>query len=668
VGASTDSPPPWSRAGALLTGVSVTVALAWLAAFTILVGSRAAYPYELEWIEGANLDEILWIADGHAPFGPPRLQLIPLLYTPLYFVASAALVKALGAGFFAPRLLSILASVGCFALLFRIVRQETGKAAAGTVAAGLYAGTFFLSGKWMDLAKVDSLFLFLVLSAFAVGRRACGDDACSARRLMASGVLWATAFFAKQLTLAIAVVFMPFSLVATRGRSWLQWSTALAAGTLAFWALEHTSEGWFSFFAMSTFTKHSFHPERWEFWKLLWRGLWPAAVLSILHVVVLVRRLSAHRQAWCGNQLLLPGFALALVSGGWAVYLKKWTYLNGLMPACLGLSLLAGVAFGQVIVWWEGGQGRWSPRAANWRFGGLAAGVALVLLQLGMLARHPSEALPTAADRAAARAFVERVRQLPGTVLINSHGYYGRLAGKGSYFNSVALSDVTGNDRPGSADFERRRQQVIEVRARAVSEQHFDWVIVDEVETSWPPWFLYVESFGFPPAAFYPVTGARTRPESLMKKNPVAKGGTYPLTDPSWNRYFSGSWSVPQPWGRWIRSKPAKRRRHFTEAAPSLAGLQIALSAEADYELRIDLTLDCVAGAPSGDAGVSAVRLDMAWNGQRVGSELLSTCDERTASFQVSRESIRDGSELQFLLSAPARYRVRITGLDIAGS
>jgi hypothetical protein len=275
--------------------------------------------------------------------------------------------------------------------------------------------------------------------------------------------------------------------------------------------------------------------------------------------------------------------------------------------------------------------------------------------------------LPAAADRAAAGDFVERIGRLPGTVLIYNHGYYGRLAGKGAYFNSVALSDVMGNDRPGSAEFERRRHQVIEVRDRAV-EQHFDWVVVDQVETSWSPWFLYVDSFGFAPAAFYPVTGAVTRPESLMKKNPVANGGTYPLTDPVWNRYFFGSWSEPEPWGRWIRRKPAKRRRHLGQAVPSLAGLQMALSAETDYELRIDLALDCVAGTPIGDAGVSVVRLDLAWNGQPVGNELLSTCDERTASFQVGRQTIREGlNELHLLLTAPARYRVRITRLEVAG-
>jgi hypothetical protein len=526
----------------------------------------------------------------------------------------------------------------------------------------------------MDLAKVDSLFLFLVLLAFAVGRNACGDDARSAGRLAASGVLWGAAFFTKQLGLPAAVLFMPFSLIATRGRSWMQWLSAVVAGMLAFWALEHQSNGWFSFFTMS-FTKHSLNPDWWEFWRVLCRrSMWPALLLGVMFVAVVVRRASVHRESLFGHGLMVPGFAIALILTSWAVYLKKWTYLNGLMPACVGLSLMAGLAFGRSIVWWEAGTAGSPLPPAKRRSTGLVCCVVLVLLQFGLLVRHPSDALPTVADRAAATAFVERIGQLPGAVLVHNHGYYGRLAGKGAYFSSVALGDVLGADRPGSAEFDRRRQQVQEVRDSAISEQRFDWVVVDEVETSWSPWFLYVESLDFAPSAFYPVTGAKTRPERLMKKNPVAKGGAYPLTDPLWNRYLLGSWSEPQPWGRWIGGPPAKRRggrrgrggeRGLNQPASQLARLQMALSAETEYELRIGMGLDCIAGT---EIREPRVQVDVVWNGQPVTSEALSTCEEQTASFELSREAIRGGlNDLDLSVVGLAEdQRVRITRLEVA--
>lgn len=664
-----DSHSVWKRGGAWLIRVTVATAVVVMLGFAILASLRAVYPYELEWIEGVNLDEIMWIADGRPVFGPPQVEYIPILYTPLYFGVSALLVNLMGPGFLAPRLVSILASLGCFYLLHRLVRQETGRTSAGLIAAGLYAATFFLTGKWMDLAKVDSLFLLLVLLAFACGRNIRGSEVRSGIWLAAGGILWAAAFFTKQLALPIAALFLPFSLAASRGRSWLLWLTALATGLTAYWILERMSAGWFSFFTVSTYTKHALNSDPWEFWKLIRGSMGPAVLLGVLYAAQFVRGALARRPALSGNPLLMIGFASALVLGSWGVYMKMWTYLNGLMPACLGLSLLAGLAIGRVIAWWEATPVGGARRADGLRFGGLAMCLALVLLQFGLLVRHPAEALPAAADRAAAQRFVERISRLPGAVLIHNHGYYGHLAGKGAWFNSVALGDVMGNSRPGSVDFDQRRQHVLEVHDRAVSSQRFEWVVVDEAAASWLPWYVNVDGFDFAPGVFYPVTGARTRPESLMRRNPVARGGVYPLTDPLWSGFLQGNWSEPQPWGRWFSGEDGP------DAQP--AGLRMALIQETGYEIRIALSLaesaslDEAGGPAPGDAATPCVQVDVQWNAQPVGIVCLAAGDEQTVNVSVSREMVREGlNDLQFLLKSPAReVRVRVTRIDIvAGS
>ena len=51
-----------------------------------------------------------------------------------------------------------------FALL--IFRLNRASRTAGLVAAGLYAASYRFSGAWMDIARADSLFLFLILGAF----------------------------------------------------------------------------------------------------------------------------------------------------------------------------------------------------------------------------------------------------------------------------------------------------------------------------------------------------------------------------------------------------------------------------------------------------------------------------------------------------------------------
>jgi len=43
---------------------------------------------------------------------------------------------------------------------------------AGLLAAGMFAATFEVGGAWLDIGRVDSLFLFLLLAAVAAARRA----------------------------------------------------------------------------------------------------------------------------------------------------------------------------------------------------------------------------------------------------------------------------------------------------------------------------------------------------------------------------------------------------------------------------------------------------------------------------------------------------------------
>ena len=116
----------------------------------------------------------------------PSLDFTPFLYTPLCFYAGAAVSKLTGAGFFPLRLVSLLSSVGCLAVLFAFVRGETGSAVPGLVSAGLFAAAFKICGSRFDIARVDSLFVFLLLAGLYVLR-----NAGSARALALAGTLFA---------------------------------------------------------------------------------------------------------------------------------------------------------------------------------------------------------------------------------------------------------------------------------------------------------------------------------------------------------------------------------------------------------------------------------------------------------------------------------------------
>ena len=137
----------------------------YIAVFVIIATIRLMYPFELEWIEGAYVDQTLRIAQGYFPYSPPNIYLIPISKTPVFFYLSAGLIKVLGVGFLAPRLVSIIATIGICGLLLWAVKLESRSWVPGITASGIYVASYRMSGAWMDLAKTDSLFLFFLVAA-----------------------------------------------------------------------------------------------------------------------------------------------------------------------------------------------------------------------------------------------------------------------------------------------------------------------------------------------------------------------------------------------------------------------------------------------------------------------------------------------------------------------
>src|SRR6202044_351569 len=102
-----------------------------------------------------------------------------------------------GASYLSLRLVSLVSSLACFALLARLVQRETGSIAAGTGAAGAFAATYFAAGTWFDIGRVDSLFLALSIGGLYAVRHMRG-----LRGAITAGALLAAAALTKQTGLA----------------------------------------------------------------------------------------------------------------------------------------------------------------------------------------------------------------------------------------------------------------------------------------------------------------------------------------------------------------------------------------------------------------------------------------------------------------------------------
>ena len=524
----------YSRLLKLVVYVICLLAIGYILVFTVLAIQRMLYPYELEWTESAFFDQVRWIAQGKFPYGPPDIAFLPLTYTPLYFYFAAALAKVTGVSLLAPRLISILAVFGCFALLIIIVRDKTKRLLPGLLAAGLFAASYRFTGAWMDLAKTDSLFLLVILFAFWIGIRYTNKPG-----LLLSGCLFALAYFTKQIALPLVLVLAPISLLFSRGRTLLQWLAAFSAGAIVFVALDLVSQGWSSFYTLETVLYHERVLAPAAFWINLLYKTWPAFLLAFIFTALAYR---STRQSG-GNWHHLPwqylGFSLALVLASWSIYFKTWTYDNGMMPACLGLALLSGLAYHDLQAT------RDDPTFSPYQGAAIqAAGIVLIFIQFCLFYYNPLQQLPTGEDRLQTREFLQFTQQLPGKVWIFSHTYYGYLTGENPYFDSAPFGDIVGGQAPppGSEVF-RRRELTAEVFQQAISEQIFDWIIVDQYESFWSPYYIPITELSYD---FYPVTGARTRPKILMTRNPAAGGGALSVGNSPFDAVYPAERSSPQ--------------------------------------------------------------------------------------------------------------------------
>jgi hypothetical protein len=575
------------------------VGLIFLAGFFYVTLSRLRYPFELEWIEGAFLDQVRWITKGEAPYQAPALAFIPTSKTPLYFYLASLTFRVFGAGFLGPRLLSVLASTGAFLLIGRINYQYTKSWPLAIAAAGLYAASYRFSGAWMDLVKTDSLLIFLVLLAFWLGWRTT-----SPYRLILSGVVFAAAYFTKQLALPIIVAYGLASLIATRGRSWPQWSTAASVGLGIYVLLERSSQGWFSFYTISTSIHHDRIPNILRIWNDSFPILWPALLLGSFFIVDQV--LKFCQAGWTGSPapLNLIGFGLALIAASWSIYFKTGTYDNAFMPVAASLALLAPRGFTALY--------KRIPANGVIRF----AALALVLLQFWQYRFDPQAQIPSAAAREQGQSFVTLLDSLPGKVWVFNHGFYTHLADKPTFFHFSPYNDVISSDFSASAPVLIERQQAAErILRQTLQGQAVDWLITDMPDDQRAPYYLWTAGVSANPDFLRPQTGAVGQPRSVLAKNTLLDSGVYPLTDPLFDGWFFSGWSPATAGGRWL------------EAAHG--SLQVALTRAHSYDLTVIWTPWCVSGQPVVES------LELAWDEQSLGEMTIEGCDAHSLTTQV---------------------------------
>jgi hypothetical protein len=467
----------------------LTAAVVYLALLFIVFIMRAAYPFELEWMEGGAVDHVARVLNGQLIYVKPTIEFVPYIYTPLYYYVSALVAQVTGIGFLPLRMVSLLSTIGILAVLFQFARRETGNWRYGLIAAGIYAAAFKCCGAWYDVGRADSLFVFLLISGVYKLRysQATRDF------IIAAVVLW-LAFLAKQTAAMATVPLLIGTLYWHRKRALsflLSYGVLIAASVIL---LDLVHDSWFSYYIFKLPGMHKNDASQ-------YLGFWVHDIARALPVTFL---LSCGTIAlfWRANQRPLSVFYASLLLGclgtSWSSRFHAGGYDNALMPLCAILALLA------VIV--PVGLVRIKQVKSTNALTTVALPLAL-LIQFGLLWYNPISQIPTSVAKSSGEAIIQTISKFPGDLYMPYHGYLPTLAGKEPYAQQMALKylvqadTVLGTKLTASLD-------------SAFTSRRFALVILDSPSPDPALNQAYIEYRDMPDAVmtFWPLTGMPTRP------------------------------------------------------------------------------------------------------------------------------------------------------------
>ena len=480
--------------------VVVVAAIAPIVIYLFVALRRIGYPFELEWLEGGEVEIVNRVVHGQGIYVAPSLHDVPDPYPPLFIWISAVFAKVFGVGFLAPRLVSFLASLGVLALLFHIVRRETGDTVAGLVATGLFAATFQASGAYFDLARVDSLFLALLLAAIALVPRAT-----TWRGGAAVGFLLFLSFFTKQTALIAAVPLLLYLIFLRRRVGLAAVSTLGALLVVSTFVFDRVTQGWYGYYVFKELPSQGINAHALESFipKSLLRPTGWAVVIGLVGLGLGLW--SQRRGTPAADKNPSPNWSfwivvgVGLVGASWLSLIHAGGSSDVLMPAYAAVSIFAGLGYDALIR---------SDAKYQAVLGAILAVV--IVVQVVNLDRGSLHEIPSEASEAAGHRFIALVSSLPGQVIVADHPWYDTMAGKPSWAQSEAVHDVL-RSGPGPA----RRDLLASIEATLASPSVSSVFGDDHGDTIGPGFTRYFQ-LGPPVFActrcFFPVADVPRRP------------------------------------------------------------------------------------------------------------------------------------------------------------
>jgi 4-amino-4-deoxy-L-arabinose transferase-like glycosyltransferase len=497
-------PSAVTRLSLLLKYAALFIAVAYIGLYLGVASFRLRYPFELEWMEGGSVEHVRRLLVGQQIYVAPSLDFIPYPYPPFYYYVSAAVAQLSGLKFESLRLVSLMASLISFLTIFLSVKQETSNPYAASLATGLFAATFRIGGAWFDIARVDSLFLMLVLVGLYIVRfqRAYALLVCA-------GLLFSLAILTKQTALIMTAPVIGWLAMTDRKKALV---VAAVIGVVAgggTFVLQQMSGGWYTYYVFDLpghFTARIVRSSIWSFWSQdLLSHLNIACALAVAGIA---GAFSACKNRGAFYLLMAAGAVVA----AWLPRIQSAGYDNTLMPAHAGIAITFGIGVHYVMQYAR----RWSPHDR------VVVGIAvyvLCLFQFGALFYSPRQQIPTNRDLHAGNALVATLENIQGRLFMPYHSgcYVPQLRERCGSAQQMAIQDII---RFGSDE----ARTILESDYRkAIAERRYVAIVMDSGGSFFQPEFeKHYEKrrldFGGPDV-LWTLTGYRTRPEFIFLGN-----------------------------------------------------------------------------------------------------------------------------------------------------
>ena len=451
--------------------------------FIFVLYQRAGLPFDLEWGEGAGINQIYRLLSGEQLYAKPTLEFAALVYTPFYYWLAAIIGLISNQFVLAARLLSILACLGTFGLIAWIVAEDTGEYLIGWLAGALYLACFVLSDGFFDLIRVDSLYVFILMLSFAILRSHARPSGTAV-----AGFIIALGFYTKQSTLIVFLPLAAYLLVRSWKTAWPIIPGIILGIGLPFCVINASSEGWFSYYILQLPQQHGYS-------LISAVNFWVGDLLRPLGIAV------AFGLLYCFSEFLLTPrntrqdpeskppisgenkcrgkaghgglvtilFAAGAIAAAWITRASNGGGANNVMSAYAAVALLFGLGMQEAIILVSKGEKSRDLYAL------LLAGI--VAVQFLGLIYNPFNFIPTDAEITASEMLVDQIKKAEDPPWIPYRSQLSLLAERGAHVHAVNLFELTGYFK---GDLLPEGKQLVEEIRANLCYQSYGFVMLDQ--------------------------------------------------------------------------------------------------------------------------------------------------------------------------------------------